>query len=105
MQRFVMLSAPYVHYACIKLSLLMYLWPIEGHAAASLQMREWSCMLISAHNMGRVLLFCTRLVLFHGPLDRFNLSEAILLLKSYSVLGFVLLMLGWPLIVACCEAL
>jgi len=47
MRRFVMLSAPYVMLPrYIQLSLLMYVWPIEGHAAASLQMRDSSLVYI-----------------------------------------------------------
>jgi len=89
MRRFVMLSAPYVmlpRYNCP----CWCTWPIEGHAAASLQMRDSS---FSLHNVGHALLFCARLVNFYGPLGRFRLSEWLLWLKQYFCFAILLLLL------------
>lgn len=75
----------------IQLSLLMYVWPIEGHAAASLQMRDSS---FSLHNVGHALLFCARLVNFLRAFGQVQVVLGAFMAEPIFCFTILLLVLG-----------
>lgn len=76
----------------------MYVWPIEGHAAASLQMRDSS---FSLRNVGHALLFCARLVNFLRAFEQVQVVRGAFMAETIFCFAKLLLllglfMLGWP---------